>query len=353
MKKSSFLFIGVIACVSLFYSCATTSPALVKVIKPADINVPGSIKRLGLVDRSHPDKSGKALNVIEGMFSGESIYQDKYSANEAMGGVIFELAKTERFSVYQIQGVSLTNNGSTYFSAPLDWELVRELCLKNKVDALVVLEVFDTDKNLKWTTENQSVVKNGITQTQIMHIANMTTEVHTGWRIYDPSTQTIIDEWRVRQNNTSSAKGISTYDAESALPQYSSIVGELARKNGEIYGLRIAPIAIIVSRFFYTGGDPGLKDAQSFVTAQNYSEAVKIWEEVYRSAEKPKIRGRAAHNIAVACEMDGQLDKAIDWANKAVEAGNKNSKYYLQTLNQRKVNDEKVKLQMDSMGEEK
>ncbi|MCX6182286.1 MAG: DUF6340 family protein [Bacteroidetes bacterium] len=353
MKKSSLLLMGTIVIVSFLYSCVATSSTMVSVIKPADINVPGHIKRLGIVDRSHPDKSGKAINIIEGMFSGESIYQDKYSANEAMGGVIFELSKTERFTVYQIQGVTLTNNGSTSFSPILSWELIKELCLKNKVDALVVLEVFDTNKNLNWRTENQSIVKNGITQNQIMHIANMTTEVVTGWRIYDPSNQTIVDEWRVRESKSSSARGITQYDAETALPQYTSVVGELARKNGETYGLRIAPIAIMVSRYFYTGGNPVMQDARTFIQSQNYSDAVKSWEAIYNSTEKPKIRARAAHNIAVACEIDGQLDKAIEWANRAIELGNKNSKYYLRTLEQRKIDDVKAKQQLQSVEEEK
>lgn len=353
MKKTTSLFSGIIILFSFFYSCVATSSTLVKVIKPADINVPGHVKRLGLVDRSHPDKSGKTLNIIEGMFSGESIYQDKYAANEAMGGVIFELAKTERFTVYQIQGVTLTNSGSRYFSTPLSWELIKELCIKNKVDALVVLEIFDTNKSLRWSTENQSVVRNGITQVQVMHIANMTTEVITGWRIYDPTNETIVDEWRSNQSKSASAKGISTYDAESALPQYSSIVAELARRNGENYGLRIAPIAMMVSRYFYTGGDAALQDANIYIKAQNYSEAAKAWQDIYNTAEKPKIKARAAHNIAVAYEIEGQLDKAIEWTKKAIELGNKSSKYYLETLVQRKIDDEKAKQQLESVEEEK
>ncbi|MFM7022803.1 MAG: DUF6340 family protein [Flavobacteriales bacterium] len=349
MKKNALLLTFTAVVVSFFYSCVATSPATVKVMKPADIDVPGHIKRLGIVDRSHPDKSGKALNVVEGMFSGENAYQDKYSANEAMAGMIFELSKTERFTVYQIQGVNLTNNGSIGFSTLLNWDLIRELCEKNKVDALVVLEVFDTNKSLRWSNENQSIVKNGITQTQVINVVSMTVEVITGWRIYDPSTQKIVDEYRTRESRSSSAKGISTTDAESALPQYSMVVGELARKNGESYALRIAPVAMMVNRSFYTGGNPAMKDARLFITNENYAEGAKIWQEVYKSAEKPKIRGRAAHNIAVAYEIDGQLDKAIEWAQKAVEAGNKSSKYYLRTLNQRKIDEERAKKQMESM----
>jgi hypothetical protein len=339
MQKNISLFIGMILFVSLFYSCAATSSVMVKVIKPADINVPGHVKKLGIVDRTY--------------FFGESAYQDKYSANETMAGAIVELSKTERFTVYQIQGVSLSSNGSNSFSSPLNWNEVKDLCDKNKVDALVVLEIFTVNKNISWSTENQSIVKNGITQNQIMHIANMRTEVLTGWRIYDPANQTIVDQWRISDSKFSSAKGISTFDAESALPQYSFVVTELARNNGEKYALRIAPVAMMVNRYFYTGGDPQLQDAQALINAQNYKEAVKVWEAVFRTSQKPKIQGRAAHNIAVACEINGELDKAIEWAQKAIGLGSMISKSYVQTLQQRKMDDEKAKEQLESVEEEK
>ncbi len=353
MKKNTSLFIGIILFVSLLCSCAATSSVMVKVIKPADISVSGQIKKLGIVDRSHPDKSSKTLNVIEGIFSGENMYQDKVTANEAMAGVITELAKTERFTIYQIQGVNLTNSSSNSFSEPLNWEVVKELCAKNNLDALVVLEIFDTNKNISWSTENQSIVKNGITQNQIMHVANMRTEVVTGWRIYDPINQIVLDQWRISDSKFSSAKGISTFDAESALPQYSNVVSELARNNGQKYALRIAPVAMMVNRYFYTGGDPRLQDAQALINAQNYKEAVKVWEDVFRTAEKPKIQGRAAHNIAVAYEIDDQLDKAIEWAQKAIGLGSVVSKNYVQMLQQRKIDDAKAKEQLESVEEEK
>ncbi len=331
------------------YSCVATSSTSLQVIKPAEITVSPQIIKLGVVDRSHPDKKGKTLNVLEGLVSGEGVYQDKYAVTEAISGLVGGLSKSQRFTSFQIQGVELTNNGSAYFSPILDWNLVKELCLKNNVDALVVLEIFDTDKNMRWTNESRTVTKNGISQNEIWQVVNSTITVTTGWRIYDPSTETITDEYRFSDSKTNTGKGLTTSEAENVLVQNSSVISQLARSNGERYALRIAPTPIMVNRSYYTGGDVRMKLARDFIVNKNYDDALKLYEKVFENAEKPKVKARAAHNIAMVYEVKGDIEKAIEWAQKAVDMGNKSSRYYLQTLSQRKVDDAKAKEQLNEL----
>ncbi len=345
MKLFHHLFYSVIISVSLF-SCVATSSTNIEVMKPADITVAPSILKLGIVDRSHPDKNGKAINVLEGLVSGEGLFQDKYSFAEAVTGLTSGLSKSQRYSIFQIPGVTLYNNGGTSFSPILSWELVKELCLKNNVDALLVLEIFDTDKSLKWSTETNSVTRNGITQNELYQVAKMNVSVTAGWRIYDPATMTVVDEYRTYETSSSSGKGLTTYDAEKNLPQYSNEVAKLARINGEKYALRIAPTPMTVLRSYYTGGDERMKLAKVLMRDKKYEEATKLYEAVSTSAEKPKVRGRAFHNIALIHEVTGSIDKAIEFAEKAVAEGNKSSVSYLNTLKQRKLDDEKAKQQL-------
>lgn len=332
-----------------FHSCVPTSSTQLQVVKPAEISVSQQIIKLGIVDRSHPDKKGKTLNVLEGLVSGEGIYEDKYSVTEAIGGFVSGLSKSQRFTSFQIQNVNLTNNGSSYFSPILDWNLVKELCLKNGVDALVVLEIFDTDKNMRWSNESRTVTKNGISQNEIIQVVQSTITVTTGWRIYDPSTQSVIDEYRFSDSKTNTGKGLTNMEAENSLQSSSSVVSALARANGERYALHIAPTPIMVNRTYYTGGDAKMKLANEQIKLKNYNDALKLYEQVFEKAEKIKVRARAAHNIAMVHEVLGDVDKAIEWAQKAVDLGNKSSKYYLQTLTQRKEDDAKAKEQMNEI----
>ena len=327
-------------------SCVATSRTELQVMKPAEISVSPQILKLGVVDRSHPDKKGKALNVLEGLVSGEGIYQDKNSSLEAIGGLVSGLSKSQRFTIFQIQGLDLTNNGSSYFSPLLDWNMVQEICIKNNVDALVVLEIFDTDKNMRWSNETRTITRNGISQNEIWQVVNSTITVTTGWRIYDPASQTVIDELRFNDSKTNTGKGLTAVEAENTLSQSSSTVYQLARVNGEKYALHIAPTPILVHRSYYTGGDIRLKEARNLINNKNYQDALNVYKQVSENAEKPKVKARAAHNAAMVYEVLGEIDLAIEWAQKAITMGNKSSRHYLAVLQQRKTDDAKAKEQM-------
>ena len=64
------------------------------------------------------------------------------------------------------------------------------------------------------------------------------------------------------------------------------------------------------------------------------------------NAEKPKVKARAAHNVAMVYEVLGEIDLAIEWAQKAITMGSKSSRHYLAVLQQRKTDDAKAKEQM-------
>lgn len=346
--RKLYLYSTILILAVYFFACVAVSNVNLQVIRPAEITVTSSVLKLGLVDRSHPDKKSKTLNVVEGVLSGEDAFQDRNSSVDAINGLSVGLSHSQRFSVFQISDAGLSNNNSQSFSNLLDWNLVKELCLKNNVDALVVLEFFDTDKRMRWSNETRHVTKNGVNQDEILQVVNSTITLHVGWRIYDPASQTIIDEHQMSDSKTSQGKGLTTYEAENMLTQNSTLISELARTCGSTYALRIAPTPVMVSRSFYISGDLRMEIAKEYITNEKYDEALKLYVEVNETAVKPKVKARAAHNIAMVYEVKGEIDLAIEWAQKAIALGNKSTKYYLVTLQKRKTDDVKAKEQMNN-----
>jgi tetratricopeptide (TPR) repeat protein len=92
-----------------------------------------------------------------------------------------------------------------------------------------------------------------------------------------------------------------------------------------------------------------MKLALDFIQNKNFDDALKLYQAVYENAEKPKVKARAAHNIAMVYEVKGDIEKAIEWAQKAIDMGNKSTKYYLQVLTQRKADDAKAKEQLNEL----
>ncbi len=75
----------------------------------------------------------------------------------------------------------------------------------------------------------------------VEHQVNMATSVKTGWRIYDPSTRTILDEYIIGQDISSSGTGINPAVAASSLIGRKEAVTDVGIKAGEAYAARILP----------------------------------------------------------------------------------------------------------------
>jgi len=115
-------------------------------------------------------------------------------------------------------------------------------------------------------------------------------------------------------------------------------------------GVRISPNWVRVSRYYYKKGDDRLKSAKRFVKVNNWKEAVVLWSQSAKSPDH-KIAGCACHNMALAAEMEGELNIALEWANKAYKDHMlKKERTYINELNLRLMEVEKLKEQLPESG---
>jgi len=119
---------------------------------------------------------------------------------------------------------------------------------------------------------------------------------------------------------------------------------------GVKYAFRIAPEWIWVTRTFYSkGGHSDMKKAGRLAKVNNWQEARKVWMGLL--GVERKIAGKAAYNIAVSYEYEGDLEQAKYWASKAyTEFGNKSARNYVNIL-QNRINDvNRLNQQMQGVG---
>jgi hypothetical protein len=122
-------------------------------------------------------------------------------------------------------------------------------------------------------------------------------------------------------------------------------LGEFAKRDaiqqsaylgGQAYGARLMPAQITLFREFYRRSGPELKRATRMVQVNAWDDAMSIWEPLTKTAKR-KIAGRAAYNMAIACEVRGDIDLAIDWAKRSfAEFGDKRARTYVRVLQSRR-----------------
>ncbi len=334
-KITSLIVVGFIFC-----SCRSTQLVYISVLEPAPVTIPSHIRTVGVVNRSLASQKTKVIDVVDKIFTMEGANLDKEGSFAGISGLADELIKNNRFTeVKLLSDANLSTNTPGLFPAPLSWELVEKICREQNTDALFSLELFDTDSKISYSANTVSVKTPLGNVPAIEHKANMQTLVKTGWRIYDPSERNILDEDAISRQLSYYGKGINPVVAANALIGRKDAVKEVGDKTGHAYALRLIPYWIRVTRDYYVKGSDNFVIAKRKAQTGNWNEAGELWK---RETTNPvgKIAGRACYNMAIICEINGELDNAIQWAQKSYENyNNRLALNYVNILRNRKNND--------------
>jgi hypothetical protein len=343
--KILFYSIALALCLS---SCMRSTT--LQVLQPALLTAPEHINTVAILDRSKP--SNGWVNVFEGILTGEAIGQDRRSRQEAVSGLTDALTRTPRFQVKNT-GIEMAGSkagGSMPY--PLEWSEIERICKDYNVDAVVAIESFDSDNSASTT---RSVVKRkdkkGKEYNDITYDARQRTSVRIGWRTYDPTRKIIFDEYVTDDYLERTASGNTERQALDNLPSQIAVTRDVAFNVGIEYGARIAPLYVNISREYYAkakGFKETMKKAARYFDDRNIDQATKLWKIVLAKAGTNKrAAGRAAYNMAVAAEVNGNLEIAMDWAQKAWnDYGNKRAREYMHIIKMRQNDARKVATQL-------
>lgn len=337
----------IIFLIVVFSSCKTNL-VYINAINPAPVTISKNTKNAGIITRTTPSEENKVLNTIHQARSGETLKLIKESSAECVRGLNDALTQNKRFDIIKpISSVDLKTPVTGTFPSQLSWTEVETICKEHGVDIVFVLEVFDSElKVIPLTpppTKINSVldVINTATQAQV----NIVTTIKTGWRIYDPKNKYILDEYPMVENLTVTASAANIINTTEAMLGRKEAIKQSANNMGHIYANRIIPYYIKLTRDYYVKGSSNLKIATRKSRTGNWDGAGELWLEDTKSSKR-KLAGRACYNMAILNEINGDLDAAISWAQKAYENyNNKLAVDYVRVLRNRKQKNERLDYQ--------
>ncbi|MBK6612312.1 MAG: hypothetical protein IPI59_13295 [Sphingobacteriales bacterium] len=343
MKKITIYFYLALVAIVLNGCMASTQ---LEVLKPAAFAVQEDIKVLATINRTIP--SQKALNVLEGVLTGEAIKQDREGSRAAIAGLAQTLAsQTPRFKV--VHTTYETEGGDFSMAKPLSWSEIDEICKNYQADAVVALESYDTD-NAKHVDKKTATTtqKDGKKITTTTYYAKQNTRVTLGWRFYDPKNRKILDEFMVEEFLETNGEGRSEEAAIANMVSPYAATKNTSAIAGNKYGYRIAPSWLNVSRSYYKKGSPEMKAAKKMAKHKNWKGAADLWNEVAQgNGVKTKTQAKGYYNLALTEEINGNLNKAVEYAQKAHNLGLNNARSYELTLKNRIEEQKRIKEQME------
>lgn len=328
----------------LCYSCSSTNLMSLSVTEPAPVSLPPNAKSVAVVNRSRADDANRTIDAIHKVISLESKGLQTDGAKASVDGLSNELMKTGRFAtVRSLDNLDLRSYGAGVFPSSLPWDSVEKICRESNTDLLFSLELFDAESRVgiaAFPTRLPSPI--GAIPTLNQQV-NMNTLVKTGWRIYDPYSRTILDEYVLSRDLTFQSRGLDP----SSLVGRREAVKQAGNNAGQTYASRIVPYSIRVSRDYYVRGNASFIVAKRMARTGNWDGAAKLWQEATNSSSR-KAAGRACYNMAIISEINGDVNGAIQWAQKAYEVhNNRLALGYVNILRQRQSANEVLKSQTE------
>jgi hypothetical protein len=339
--KKIFLYVFLL---SILASCKTNL-VYISVLVPAPVTVPGMAKTAGIINRSIPAVSNAQGNV-HNVLSGQSIAITKEGSAEAIRGLKDALIENKRFAeIKTLDNVTMNGLGAGVFSSPISWDEVAAVSRANNVDIIFVLELFDTELKVNPGSAPDLSTPSSTVNSVLNTDVNFTTIVKTGWRIYDPRLKIIHDESTFNQRFTFTGNAVTAAKTTEVLLGRKETIKKTANALGRDYATQILPYWVRVNRDYYVKGNANFEKATRMARSGNWDKAGEVWNNETTNP-KHKIAGRACYNMAIINEINGDLDNAIKWAQKAYEDYNdKLALHYIGILNDRKSENQRLESQ--------
>lgn len=336
MKNLIYLLICVLVA-SLFTSCVSTNQMTMNATEPAAVSIAYDVQNIGIINRSLPSKGHKAIDQIDKILSVEGKNLDKHGADAAVTALRDELRAEGRFQeIVKIDSIGALQKGLGVLPATLSWEQVEELCVQFDVDVIFSLAFYDTDTKVDYKqTTIQYPNSLGVKLPIPGHEVTLKTLIKNGWRVYDPQSKRILDEYFFNKNVVAVGQGINPMEAVKAVINRKEAVVEQSKNIGNAYARRIRPYRRRVTRDYFVKGTDNFVVAKRRAQAGNWDGAAELWEQELSNPDA-KIAGRANYNMAISSEINGNLEKAVDYASKSYsDYGTKEALRYLDKLRYR------------------
>lgn len=284
-------------------------------LRPAVMTFPAEIQTLVIVDRTIP--ADERRNAVEEFLTGEFMRQDEQGVQQAIDGFVKTLHNAPRFKVEYSTDKLIGETSGTIFPQALNWNTIDRLCSKYKADAVVAIETYDSDYIITdGSRKVEKKDKDGNVSVVVEYFAEGVGTVNLGFRFYDPAQRSILDQYQFSEQMRWDAQGSTPAAAIEGMMGKVAAINEISYSAGAVYAQRISPTYYQVKRTFFDRPKKNkyLEEGVRKSKVADWEGAIESWKMAIKKGKKDKDKGRAAYNIAVAYEVLGDYELALEWA---------------------------------------
>lgn len=328
-----FVFIGLAT-----FSCSSLKNIGIEVAVQPEYPIDEDIQSLVLLNRSmtsqftnyKTDSLEKIL--INNKMSLDTVFQDSIAADTVIQSAARALYESSRFDVVVPKERNIIRTDNEEIVKPLNVSFINELCKDFNVDGVLVLESFAVQLKTKYSLRT-------VDGPYYNNEFNAATDISyfSEWRLYRPNDLKPVIRFQIGDSIFWNVDSYSLEDVYKQMPRTKeALIG-----GGIAAGLKmsgyISPGWKNQIRYYYLTGKNEIDAAVPFIKNNKWDEAAVIWEKFASNSSKT-IRSKVEFNLALASEMNGDLDLAIEWGLKSFKSRySKAIEVYLKTLDNKRI----------------
>jgi len=326
-----------------FFACSSLKNIGIEVAVQPEYPIDDDIQSLALLNRSMTNRFTNHKNdslekiLIKNKMLLDSVFQDSIATDTIIQVAAQALFESSRFDVVVPKERNIVRTDSEEILKPLNISFVNDICTDFKVDGVLVLESFAERLNTKYGLKN-------LGQGAFEYNASTDITYFSEWRLYRPHDLKPVIRFQVGDSIFWREVNYSLEDVYKQMP----LTKEALIGGGIAAGLKmsgyISPKWINQMRYYYLTGNKEIDAAVPLIQNNKWEEAADIWQKYALNPSK-SIKSKVEFNLALAAEMNGDLDQAIEWGLKSFKTKyTKAVEVYVKTLDNKKKAQEKVQI---------
>lgn len=267
---------------------------------PAEVSFPEVLKRVAVVNNTPLPSTNPFLDTDTCVYQGE--------ANIALEALAETLAAENYFDEVVIYDSTLCHSTSKKQEDILSMEETNQLIEQLDVDFLIALEELQIQSIRKVKYLPELNLYQGTTDVKVFPTV----------RIYLPNRKAPMATLHCNDSIFWEEHGPTENYVRSRSIKNQEVLKQASDFAGTIPVRLLLPSWKTANRYIFCNGSVNMRDAIVYVREKDWSEAIKLWDEVYQK-KKGKQKMYAAYNIALGYEMQDSIATAYEWALKSQE----------------------------------
>jgi|GEM_PF-499869 len=336
-KKFSFsILLAIIIC-----SCSSMQKITVQVSTPPLHPVSPEIQSLAILNRSltrnftNLGRDSLEKILVNSELDLDTVMLDSVAADTAIQVAAKALFESDRFDVVVPVQRNLIRNDQGGLRAPLDKDFIEKICKDFKVNAVLVLESF-SEKIMTNLDVQRFWYGFDVERYADQYKGTINLAYNLEWRLYKPFLNPPIERYNTKDTVFWNSFDYSLRNMYDKLPSLKEVLIGGGIAAGLDMADNISPKWNDEMRRYYITGNKEADAAVPLIKADKWEEAAEVWKK-FAGASSKNLRSKVEYNLALAAEMTGDMDSAIEWATKSYKTKySAKTESYLKYLNQRR-----------------